>query len=335
MTHFLLLILLLAVSSTASAIVIRHDVDDSEYRIPASEFLALVDMPGEGHGVLIAPQWVITAAHTIPGHSELEQVVINGVSRDVERVVMHSGYKTLPQALIDQATASGEAILIVVFLASSDDIALVKLTQPVTDVAPVAIYKDSDEPGQIVKIVGKGATGTGATGHDPRGPNRTELRRAFNKITSAYDRWSCYVFDEPPSALPLEGILGNGDSGGPVLIQIEDQWLLAGLASWKVVQGNVMTARPGRYGQITCNVRLSHYIEWIESVMSGQPQAGANNSLSGSRGRSPSPSSHRTGLVGLTSGSSGHRSRRTQSLEPMPAFRPAASPAQVSTAQER
>ncbi|WP_144897467.1 trypsin-like serine protease [Luteimonas cucumeris] len=133
-TRSSLLIFLLAMSSTASAIVIRHDVDDSKYRIPASEFSALVDMPGEGHGVLIAPQWVITAAHTIPAHSELKQVVINGAARDVERVVVHSGYKTLPQELIDPAMASGEAMLIVVFLASSDDIALVKLTQPVADV---------------------------------------------------------------------------------------------------------------------------------------------------------------------------------------------------------
>ncbi len=268
MTRCLLLMLLLAVSSTASAVVIRDDVDDAMYRIAASEFPALVDMPGEGHGVLIAPQWAVTAAHTIPGHSELKRVAINGVFRNVERVVMHSGYKTLPQQLVDQAMASGEAILIVVLLSSSDDIALVKLTQPVTDVAPVAIYKGDDEPGQIVKIVGKGATGTGATGHDPSGPNRTELRRAYNKITSAHGRWFCYVFDEQLSALPLEGVPGNGDSGGPALLQIEDQWLLAGLASWKVVQGHVMTARPGRYGQTACNVRLSHYIEWIEGVIS-------------------------------------------------------------------
>ncbi len=206
-------------------------------------------MPGEGHGVLIAPQWVITAAHTLPAHGELKEIAINRVPRDVGRVVVHSGYKTLPQTLIDQAMASGEAMLIVVFLASSDDIALIKLSQPVTDVAPVAIYRDNEEPAQIAKIVGNGATSTGATGHDPQGPNRTELRRAFNTITSAYERWLCYVFDEPPAALPLEGILGNGDSGGPVLIQIEDQWLVAGLASWKVAQGHVMTARPGRYGQ--------------------------------------------------------------------------------------
>lgn len=278
-TRLLLLLLLAAVSSTAAAVVIRHDVDDAKYRIPASGFPALADMPGEGHGVLIAPQWVVTAAHTIPMHAPLRQVNIGGVAREVERVVTHAGYRTLPKELVDQAMASGEAMLIVVFLASSDDIALVRLTKPVTDVAPVALYRDSDEPGQVVQIVGKGATGTGATGHDPAGPNRTELRRAFNKVTSAYDRWFCYVFDEPPAALPLEGVIGNGDSGGPVLIQVDGQWRLAGLASWKVVQGNVVTARPGRYGQTVCNVRLGHYLAWIESVMAGQAQAEAYNSL--------------------------------------------------------
>lgn len=278
MIRFALPVLLLALSSAANAIVIRHDVDDSAYRIPASEFPALVDMPNEGHGVLIAPQWVITAAHTIPVHSEFKQVVIGGASRDVERVFIHPGYKTPPQELIEQAMATGEAMLIAVFLSSSDDIALLRLTQPVTDVAPVALYKNSDQPGHVVKIVGKGAMGTGATGHNPGGPNRTELRRAFNKITSAYDRWFCYVFNEPPAAHPLEGILGNGDSGGPVLIQVNDQWLLAGLASWKVVHGHVMTSRPGRYGQVTCNVRLSHYIEWIEGVMSGQSPTGSDSS---------------------------------------------------------
>ncbi|MCW4453345.1 trypsin-like serine protease [Flavobacterium sp. MXW15] len=275
MTRFLLL-MLLAASPTASAIVIRDDVDDSKYRIPASEFPALVDMPGEGHGVLVSPQWVITAAHVIPWHSELEQVVIGGIPRDVERVVVHPGYTRPPQALIDQALSTGEWILAVVQMASSDDIALVRLTQPVTDVVPAAIHKDGDELGQVVQIMGKGATGTGASGHDPAGPNRTELRRAFNTITSAHDRWFCYVFDEPASALPLEGKTGSGDSGGPALIRVDDQWTLAGLAAWGFIHGDVRTVRPGLYGQLTCNVRLSHYIEWIESAVSGQPQAGTD-----------------------------------------------------------
>lgn len=270
----LLLLMLLAVTSSASAVVIRHDVDDAKYRIPASGFPALVDMPGEGHGVLIAPQWIVTAAHTIPPHQALKQILINGAPREVERVIVHPGYRTPPHELVHQAMATGEAVLILVLLASSDDIALIRLSDPVTDVAPVDIYKGSDEANQVITILGKGATGKGDTGHDPHGPNRTELRRAFNTVTSAHERWFCYVFDAPPSALPLEGVLGNGDSGGPALIEVEGKLLLAGVASWKLLEGDVRTARPGRYGQTACNVRLGHYVDWIDSVIEEQRGSG-------------------------------------------------------------
>lgn len=271
MIQLVLLALLLALPSTAGAIVIRHDVDDSEYRVPASEFPALVDMPKSGHGVLIAPQWVITAAHTIPLRSKLRKVSINGKSRRVERVVIHDGYKRLPHELIDQAVATGEATLLVEFASSSDDIALIKLAKPVTDVAPVAFAEDSPRPDEIVKIIGKGTTSNGATGYSLGAPSRTQLRRAYNEISSVDDRWFCYRFDEPSSALPLEGALGNGDSGGPALTQAEGQWLLSGLASWKVIDGHMLTAKYGRYGQVTCNVRLSHYIDWIGRVISEHP----------------------------------------------------------------
>jgi hypothetical protein len=35
---------------------------------------------------------------------------------------------------------------------------------------------------------------------------------------------------------------------------------------------------PGRYGQITCNVRMSHYRDWIESIMSAQASGGPSSS---------------------------------------------------------
>ena len=272
MSRFLLLTLL-AVSFGASAIVIRDDVDDAKYRVPASEFPALADLHGEGHGVLITPRWVVTAAHA----AQIKQITINGIPRDVERLVLHPGHKMPSQKLLDQALATWDWTLFRVLLSSSDDIALIELTEPVTDVAPAAINKSGDEFDQVVKIMGKGATGNGVTGYEFSDSHRTELRRAYNKITSADGRWLCYIFDKPSDALPLEGGSGSGDSGGPILIQTEKDWILAGLTSWSDPQSAIRT--PGRYGQISCNVRLSHYSDWIESIISGQPQAGANNSF--------------------------------------------------------
>ncbi|MCB1612835.1 MAG: trypsin-like serine protease [Xanthomonadales bacterium] len=265
----LLLLALLLVPFSASAIVIRDDVDDSKYRVPASEFPALVDLPGEGHGVLIAPQWVVTAAHAIGWQAEIKQVTIDGKPRDVERCLTHPGYRKPPQDLLDQALATWDWTLFRVLLSSSDDIALLKLAEPVTDVAPVAIYQSDDEFGRIIKILGKGATGDGVSGYEFSSSHRTELRLAQNKVSSAHGRWFCYQFDQPSNALPLEGGSGSGDSGGPVLMQVGEDQRLAGLTSWSDPQSTVRI--PGRYGQISCNVRLSHYIAWIEGVISSQP----------------------------------------------------------------
>jgi len=260
-----ILSVLLAVAFPASAIVIRHDVADSEYRAAATEFPALVDLPGEGHGILIAPQWVVTAAHAVTWQSQIKGVVLNGKARGVEKVIVHSGYKKLPQNLIDEAIKTKDATDIVDFLAAQDDIALVKLAMPARDVTPAILFKGSNELGQTVELIGKGATGTGMTGQDAGGSHRTDLRHAYNKIVEVKDRWICYVFDKPPAGLELEGASGDGDSGGPVLIKVEGNWQVAGLASWKKHEhDNALVLNPGFYGQKNYNVRVGHYTKWIE-----------------------------------------------------------------------
>ncbi|WP_108470963.1 S1 family peptidase [Rhodanobacter thiooxydans] len=299
----LLLVALLAISFTASAIVIRSDVNDAEYRVPASAFPALVDMPGEGHGVLIAPRWVLTAAHAAPMQMEgmEHEVSIGGVARKVKRVITYPGYKKLPNPLVEEALASGDLSRVHAFLASSDDIALIELASPVTDVIPAPLYRGNKEAGMTVQLVGKGATGNGVDGQDPHSPHRTVLRRAFNVIEGADARYVWYRFDPPPSALPLEGITGSGDSGGPLFIENGDSRQLVGLASWgKYPAGHPFWGRwaPGRqfveglYGEILYGVRVSRYIRWIDGVISGpanahtglQPAEGGN-----AAGDSPSP----------------------------------------------
>lgn len=263
-----LCLVLLVLSFSASAVVIRDDVDDTKYRVPDSELPALADIPMEGQGVLIDPRWVITAAHAVTWQSGgVNEVTINHVPRHVERLVLYPGYRKLPQSLVDKALKTGDATQIIAFLSASNDVALLKLSEPVTDVVPFTIYRRNDELGKIVKIVGKGATGAGSRGQDADGAHRTVLRRAFNKITGVQGQWLCYTFHKPPSALPLEGISGDGDSGGPVLIQVKGQWEVAGLVSWKRGKDNAILLHPGFYGQTNYNVRLSHYVNWIDNVI--------------------------------------------------------------------
>jgi secreted trypsin-like serine protease len=297
----LLLVALLAISFTASAVIIRGDVNDAKYRVPTSAFPALVDMPGEGQGVLIAPQWVVTAAHAAPMQMQgiEEEVSIGGVARRVERVITYPGYKKLPNKLIKEALASGDLSKAHAFLAASNDIALIELASPVTDVTPVPIYRGNKEVGMTVELVGKGATGNGTVGQDPHSSHRTVLRRAFNVIVGADARYVWYRFDPPPSALPLEGVTGSGDSGGPLLIGDGNSKQLVGLASWsKYPPGHPFLSKwaPGRpfveglYGEITYGVRISSYVQWIRSVISANANAStqlqpaeANNSIQRTR----------------------------------------------------
>lgn len=258
-------LLLLLASFGAGAVVIRDDVADLQYRMAVSDFPALADIPGEGHGVLIAPQWVVTAAHAVSWQHSVDVVVVGGTPRAVRRVVVHPGYKQAPQAMIDAALKSGDWTAFFDFTASSDDIALIELVEPVRDVAPARIYNDSVS-GKIVRIMGRGATGTGSQGHSLHGPHRTDLRQGYNRITISEGRWIGYVFDKPPNALPLEATTGSGDSGGPILVAVDDEWHVAGVASWKRGEVDGTEIHPGRYGEISYGVRLGHYAGWIETI---------------------------------------------------------------------
>lgn len=275
-TH--LLLALLAISATANAVVIRSDVADARYRVPASAFPALADLPGEGHGVLIAPRWVVTAAHAAPMQGMESDVSIGGVARKIERVIIHPDYRKLPDQLVKDFLASDDPSKVYAFLASSDDIALIELASPVTDVTPMPLYRGNKERGMTAELVGKGATGNGIDGQDPHSPHRTVLRHAFNVIVGTDARYVWYRFDSPPSTLPLEGITGSGDSGGPLLIGEGSSRQLVGLASWgKYPPDHPFWSNhaPGRsfqeglYGEIVHGVRISSYVHWIDSVING------------------------------------------------------------------
>ncbi|MGB6143030.1 MAG: trypsin-like serine protease [Rhodanobacter sp.] len=261
-------LVLALVPAIALAIVIHPGVPDSKYLVPDSAFPALVDLPGEGQGVLIAPRWAVTAAHATQGYM-LMRVKIHGEWRNVSHVFLYPGFKKeydKVKLAAEHPTLKNWPTLKAAF-ASMHDIALIELAKPVEDVKPAALYLAANEQGKIVKLFGKGATGNGNVGQYPHSPHRGQLRRAYNRVTSAHEQWLSYRFDCGPEALPLEGVIGDGDSGGPVLIQANGEWKLAGLADWKHWPKGHPKFVPGVCGQVFSNSRISYYAKWINRTM--------------------------------------------------------------------
>jgi len=250
---------LVTCSRSADAVVVWDDVADSKYRVSSKVFPPLVLLPGEGQGALISPDWVITAAHAVAGRP-IHEVSIGGKVRQVSKVIVHPDYRPAPESM-----QSGAAQPLMDFMSQSADVALIQLTKPVKDVRPAILYSGTDEADKVAEIIGRGVTGNGLVGEYTNSPQVGELRRAYNLIICTEDRWLKLRFDPPPKALPLQGMPGDGDSGGPLLINAGSALELAGLVSHKFATGDLKDFKCCSYGQITYQSRVSYYLPWIAS----------------------------------------------------------------------
>lgn len=242
------------------AIVIRHDVAQEQYRVEQAP-PAMLDMPYEGHGMLIAREWVVTAAHVIfHDYKGNETIRVGDAQHEIDHIIFHPGYSRPAEGLFTGDSARSQA-----YLRANHDIALIKLKRPVTTIEPIQLYRGDGELDEIVTFYGKGATGDGVNGE--AGNTKGVLRRAGNKITAASEQWITYYFDRGNEALPLEGMQGSGDSGGPALVHDDGVDYLAGLASWDVYEGDVADFKAGIYGLGAQLIRLSYYADWIDEVM--------------------------------------------------------------------
>jgi hypothetical protein len=241
---FLFLFFLLFITST-NAIIIRHDREDSQYITFGSNFSSYcrINLP-DGGGVLIAKEWILTAAHVAEEIKTLpHQVSCGGVSRSVERVFIHPDYKN-----------NGRK-----------DIALLKLSEPVKDIKPVRIYTKPDEAKQIATLVGHYITGNGKTGPDKK--LKREMRGATNRIETTNEYWLSFTFDAPDSnaVTDLEGVSGPGDSGAPAYITVSGKLFVAGISS-RSRDTNGDGIEPA-YGDEDLYSRVSLYEKWIKETL--------------------------------------------------------------------
>ncbi|MGX5200373.1 trypsin-like serine protease [Aliikangiella sp. IMCC44632] len=260
-------------SLNALAVVKRHDVSQDLYEVKsAPEFF--VNMPHEGSGVLIEQQWILSAGHVIyyDGY-EGKSIFVQGIENKIEKVIYHPDYIKQPENAFKE-----NAKPLMEFLYGRVDLVLIKLSNPVTHVNPIARYYNSDEMGMRTTTYGTGALGTGLTGELLNTKSRRVLNHFNNHIEGVQGNYLKMRFDKPDKGLPLEGIHGSGDSGGPTVIEEKGQLYLIGIQAFRDYEGELKDFKGGLYGSVSVLCRVSAFNNWIDNTIQDETTKLTNQS---------------------------------------------------------
>lgn len=286
------------ICQTIDAGVYRHDVDAQKYKDLASQ--KQFDCAGlvieasssiSGSCVLIGDRYVLCAAHvfikTDPAKPDTSyvnssMVILNRVANP--RVADVKGYTFRFKREIRYAKS---IIVHPVYLKDISegncDLALIELSEPVTDIKPAKLNTAFDELNCIATGVGWGASGKA---NEPEnvamwfeeiaGQNRIDNIAGYEyngKQTSLEAD-----FDHPinykdcnkmggPEPLPLEYMTSGGDSGGGLFRQgNNDEWELIGICTGGGVDFKQLI-KTGYYGQKGGWTRVSVFNDWITKTI--------------------------------------------------------------------
>lgn len=235
----------LAGPTPAGAILVRADRDDAEYRELATRYPASLALGvPDGEGTLIAPRWILTAAHMARAVEEQKPRVLqlNGKAHEVEAVFVHPDWKK----------------------GGHPDLALLQLKTAVTGIEPVAIYREGDEAGKTVRIAGHGYTGV--IGEKPtREKWDRKARASINTVDRVTPRVLGLRIKPNDEASDLQGAAAPGDSGGPAFFEIGGTIWLAGVG-YATDDANA-NGIVGDAGDWELYVRVSAFAAWIDAVM--------------------------------------------------------------------
>jgi hypothetical protein len=280
--------------------MIRDDVEDSFYTSLAQQsvfdcvgFLTWnVDSSAYiASGTLIAPDWVLTAGHVVGGTDEFGAGV-SGMTFGIGPADHGAGIAATEWIPYGAWSQSGGDLW------AGVDLGLVRLSQPLTGVTPARMDFSTPLLGLLGTSVGYGRSGTGLTGMssgpgtkragqnviDARGGDLTTMGSGtLLDLDGISPTVLFYDFDKPGdlvlssmgSEVPvaLEYLIGSGDSGGALFIDVGGVSKLVGVNSFIASLPSPLdtTGPNGDYGDLAGVISVQSFGNWIYSV-TGVPE---------------------------------------------------------------
>ena len=210
-------------------------------------------------GNLIAPNWVLTAAHCLVD----EDGVQDAFPADV---LVYAGQQNLSQLTLDnEFTVRGVSIHPYFDSQTLDaDIALLELSRLQNQ--PSMQFGINPSAGQSTTVIGWGLTSVDPDTYAPTGGISTKLREVRVPVVSNDDCNNAY-FGGITGFMFCAGFAEggqdscSGDSGGPIMVQAGGVWSQAGIVSF-----GDGCAKPGSFGVYT---RVARFTDWINNTMNG------------------------------------------------------------------
>ena len=264
-------LVLLIVASLSGSVAAQSGNDSPDIRIINGQPVSITEVPWQVAlvsssepddfyaqfcgGSIVSAEWIVTAAHCVPGAAAADIDVLAGVTTlgepgstrvALQEIISHPQYNTL-----------------------ENDIALLRLASPLdldgAEKTPIALpftQQSASWPasGDSATVSGWGNTST-TSGAFP-----DVLMAAVVDVLTDPPETQCGSYttsDYLPSLMlcAAEMTLGKdscqGDSGGPLAVDVAGAWTLAGIVSWGF--GCADPQYPGVY------TRVTSYLDWISS----------------------------------------------------------------------